>query len=143
MKATRKINICLVAILALLCIAFGALTIKPVSADVVVDNADIITIERTAEARLDNTGLRYTVRVHKESFEGLTAVGGSYEGYEASLGVAVIPTVVLGGAELDATKTSYTYNETEQSVLHIDLVNKTEAVIGAGYIKMTVMILIF
>lgn len=131
-KTVRKISVLIVALLALVLLTCGMLSMTPASADIIVDTMDVITIERTAEVRLTNTGLRFPVKVHKENLEKLTAVGGEYEGYTSSLGVAVIPTVVLGKQDLDASKTYYDYKDGIQPVLHINLVNKQETVIGEG-----------
>ena len=136
MKMTKKASIFvlgLVAFVMLITSFFFATTVSATVSD------DLISIMPGAEVRIDTdndaedkTGIRFTINVNKEKYEALTAEGGEYAGYTASIGAAVIPTKYLGIDELDAKNTVYNYNGQDKTVLHIPLVNKIETVVNEG-----------
>ena len=126
-KATRRLSLMVMTVLAFALFTLGILAVRPAVATPVVDtNKEIITIDNGAEVRLDNTGLRFTIRVNKSNYSALTATGENYEGYEPELGAAIIPSVVLDGKELDASVASYEYDGKTFGVLSIPLTNKLE-----------------
>ena len=143
-KVNKKLSLLALSLITLLAILMGALFMNPVQATVSVPTDAVIWMENTASVRLDyddgddqtdKTGIRFTVNVNKEMLADLTAEG-EYEGYNATLGAAIIPTKYLGIEELDASKTSYTYNEQSKAVKHVELVNKKEVDVMDGTTKL-------
>lgn len=131
-KMSKKVSVLALAFVAFVTFAVSFFFVSPVKASV---SDDVISILSTAEVRLDTvdddedkTGIRFTINVNKEKYTALTAVGGEYEGYTASLGAAIIPTKYLNGADFDASKISYD----DKAVLHIPLVNKVEEIVNVG-----------
>ncbi len=127
MRIAKRLSILVMSVLAVALFSLGILAVKPAEATPIVDqNGAIITIDKSAEIRLDNTGLRFTVRVNKTNYNALTAEGGNYEGYASELGAAIIPSVVLDGKDFDASVASYEYDGKTFNVLSIPLTNKLE-----------------
>ena len=118
-KTIKKVSIAITTFFAFLALTFGAMfMVKPAMAEV---NTNFVMNEK-ASVRIDGTkGIRFLVDVNNEYLENLTKEG-AYAGYTASLHVAIIPTTMLGGAELNAT-TQYVYNAENVETLIIDLKN--------------------
>ena len=136
-KLMKKFSILALATLAVLVFLSGALTFTSTKADAVAGSA--ITLDADAQVRFDSestyaydeTGLTFLVKVNRTEINDLISAGGTYSGYTASIGIALIPTEYLHGETLTADAKHYK----GKNVLHIPLINKTSQTFNAGTVN--------
>ena len=133
-KLIKKISIITLAVFAVMVFLSGALTFTPTKADAVAGS--VITLETDTQVRFDSeatplydeTGLTFFVKVNRTEINDLTSAGGTYSGYTASIGIALIPTEYLFDEVLTADAQHYK----GKNVLHIPLINKTSQTYNDG-----------